>query len=147
MAMHRNTVHRAKFLKSVWSYKSTRLVVHIHSKLSSPNARLCNICTASHAFLQLFSNYAWLCTHAQPVMDNPWPLIASLLVFPQPLQPSFLLKSQLLAHHRAFELSFLRFWIEVLEKSRTSLKQCNYECRRVGTVKLSDKKREEDKLK
>ena len=130
--MLRNTVSHTILLKSA------RPAVHICSKLSAPNARLCNICMASHAFLQIFSNYAWLAVH------NPWPSISSLFVFPWPLHPSFFLKSQPVAHHQGFELLFFHLWIEVPEKSMTSLEQCNYECRRVKTVKLPDKKREED---
>ena len=136
--MLRNTDSCARFLKSA------RPTMHICSKLYAPNARPCNICIASHAFLQLFSNYAWLCTYARPAMHNPWPPISSLLVFSWPLQPSFLLEAQLLAHHRGFEVSFLRLWIEVSEKSRTSPKQRNCECWRVEIVKLPDKRRGED---
>ena len=145
--MLRNMASRAIFLKSARPRKTARPVVNIGSKLSAPNAWLCNIYTANHAFLQLVSNYVRLCTQARPAVHNPWPSNSSLLFFSRPFQSSFLLKSQQLAHHRGFELLSLRLQIEVPEKSRISPKQPNHECRGLETVKLPNKKRKEDRLK
>jgi len=55
------------------------------------NVRRCKISTASHASLQLFSNYARLAVH------KPWAPISSLLVFPGFFNPfSFLNHNYLL---------------------------------------------------
>ena len=109
MVVLRNTASHAEFLKSAWPCKSAQLAMHICSKRYAPNARSCKGAQPAVLFFNFVSNYTWLCTYARPAMHNCCPPISSLLVFPRLLQPSFLLKAQVLAHHRGFELRFFEF--------------------------------------
>jgi len=106
---------KIELIRAVWadarpciiSKKCT--VVHICSKLSAHNARLCKICTASHVFLQLLSNYARLCTYARPAVHDPWPPISSLLVFPRLFNPLSFLNHNYLLIIKALSSRFFDF--------------------------------------